>query len=546
MVQAIDPQVIAENVRKGYWYREPLVGHIRKMAAMHAEKAAVISGEQSLTYPQLLVRIEALARALAHAGIRKGDRVVVQLPNDIDFPVVHFALSEIGAVTVPVHPALRQRDLLHIVSTVQAVAAITERNIRGFDHAAMFRAIQADAPHLERVWVVDAEPAPGTGSLAHLVEQSAGAAPAPGAPDPNDLLMIMFTSGTTGKPKGAAHTHNTLAYTTFVDGRLMGFQPADSVVTPATFAHLLGLVIGLYVPLFHGGTAILQRAYNAGHTLELAERHRATIACGPPALLIDILNHPDRRARDLSSIRTFLYAGALCPIEVIRQAYAELGLHVTTNYGATEIATATMTRAEDPLEVVSQTVGRPIPGTEVRVVDDRGGHLPPGAAGEVQVRGPSLCLGYFGDPETTRASRSSDGWHCTGDLGAFDHAGNLRIVGRKKDMINRGGEGIDPREIEEILYRHPDVLHCAVVGMPDPRLGERVCAYLQMKPGSQPLDLEQVRSHVEQFGVARFKLPERVEVVDALPMTVTGKIQKAILRRQIAAKLAGQPATEGS
>ncbi|MBX6378454.1 MAG: AMP-binding protein, partial [Clostridia bacterium] len=357
-------------------------------------------------------------------------------------------------------------------------------------------------------------------------------------PDPNDAAQLMFTSGTTGEPKGVVHTHNTLLASVwpFVDRLRLGSD--DVMLMGSPIAHQTGFVYGMLVPCVIGGKAVYMDVWNAAAGLRLMEEEGVTISMGATPFLADIVNHPDLQRYDLSRFRTFVCGGAPIPRPLVEKSLA-LGIRVSAAWGMTENGVVTLHELDDPAERIASSDGKPQPGMELKVVDAEGRELPRGEEGRLLVRGPFNFIEYLKRPELTAQSFDAEGFFDTGDLARMDEVGYIRITGRSKDIIIRGGENIPVVEVENLLYRHPKVQDAAVVAMPDPRLGERACAYVVPKPG-ETFTFQEMVAYLEEQRMARQYFPERLEIVAEMPRTPSGKIQKFKLREDIRQKLAAE------
>ena len=520
----------------GLWSDDTFSTALACRVAQSPEREAVTDGERRLSYRELADGIDRMAARLRALGIGEGDTVTIQLPNWIEFPLVFFALERLGAVAVPVSVDFRARELQYIMRHSGSRMFVCCARFRDFDHLAMAEELSALLPGLSRIGVVRGSPRAGMVSLDDVVE-------APGAPtgflpaqqNADTVMRLVFTSGTTGNPKGVMHSHNTTLAAPRVLNRDLGLDAGDVMMVWLPLGLNWGYLT-LVQSILAGAKAVLLERFRAAPALDLIERERVSYISTAPASLTAILQEPELSRRDLKSLRYVVSGGASAPLEVIRAwrraapgAFLEL-------YGMLETGYHTYTRPGDDPERVAGTVGRPASHMELKIVDAEGRALPPGEEGEICCDGPSVHLGYHNNPAANAEGFLSGGWFKTGDLGVIDDAGNLRISGRVKEMINRGGMKFHPREIEEILYTHPKVLYAAIVGIPDPRLGEKSCLCLVPKPGAPPT-LEELLAFLGD-SVATYKRPERLELFDGLPFTPTGKIQRHVLVRQVRERLA--------
>jgi non-ribosomal peptide synthetase component E (peptide arylation enzyme) len=525
--------LIARYQQSGHWGSETFYAILSARAAAHPDRIAIVDRGRRVTYAELKTRVDRVAAGFAALGIGSGDVVTIQLPNWVEFAYVFFALERLGAVANQIGPDFRSREVNYILRFSESRAFICPARFKSFDYVKMIGELRPGLPDLKAVCVLGS---PSGGAMSGLVSldalvEDAAAVPPPGAGQgANDVMRMAFTSGTTGNPKGVIHSHNTTLSTCRTLNADMGVS-ADEVF-------LIYLPLGLnwgYLTLVQtvmaGARAVLLDQFSAHAALELIQRERVTYIPTAPASIIAMLNDPELGRFDLSSLRVIITGGASCPIETIREFRARMHGHLIELYGMLETGFHTYTRLDDDPEAVTGTVGTVSLGLGLRLIDESGRDVAAGAEGEIAALGPSVHLGYHKNPSANAELFTSDGWFRTGDLGQFDGAGNVKIVGRLKEMINRGGKKFFPREIEEILYTHPKILHAAIVGVPDPRLGERNCLCVIPRPG-QILTLDEVVGYLKD-GVATYKLPETIEIFDELPFTPTGKIQRHMLVKKV-------------
>ncbi len=494
----------------GYWLDKTVDQLLTEAVAKAPDKVAIVADrvdrEQAprLTYKELERLAYRAASSLLRLGVGRGDVVTVQLPNWWEFVVTAFACSKIGAVMNPVMP------------------------IRGFDYAAMAQGMRGDLPNLKHLIVVDGE---GEGSFERtLLESEAGQLPSGLGPD--DMGVLMFTSGTTGEPKGVIHTSNSLiACCKALSGRF-GLDSSDVLLVASPVGHMTGYAAIVLLSVYLGGTMILQDVWEAKHGVSLMAREGVTYTAASTPFLSDICEAVKAGAPHPQSLRSFLCGGAPIPSVLIERAANELGLKVCSLWGMTEVLSGTLTEPSRATEKSASTDGRPQDGMEVRIVDLEGGPVPAGQSGRLLVRGAQMFKGYYKRPELQ--TFDSEGWFDSGDLAYTDDDGYIRISGRVKDILIRGGENVPVVEIENLLYKHPAVAAVAVVGFPDARLGERGCAFIVPRPGSS-IDLATVQAYLREAKMAKQFWPERVEVVAELPRTASGKIQKFKLKEVAAA-----------
>jgi fatty-acyl-CoA synthase len=511
----------------------PLLGdtigeHFERVAARFSDRPAVVDRHRDvrLSYRELDEAVDAVASALLRAGIAAGDRVGIWAPNCLQWVLVQYATAKVGAILVNVNPAYRSHELGYVLRQSGVRLLFSASTFKGSDYAAM---IDEVGEGLERAVFVDREDWDEFAGAAIDREAVAARMASLSFDDP---INIQYTSGTTGFPKGATLSHHNILNNGFFVTELLGLTEADVTCLPVPFYHCFGMVMGNLGTLAHGGCVVIPApSFDPRATLEAVAAERVTSLYGVPTMFIAMLEHEDFASFDLSSLRTGIMAGSPCPIEVMKKVVERMHMsEVAICYGMTETSpVSTQTRVDDPLERRVGTVGRVGPHVEVKVIDPESGLVVErGVAGELCTRGYSVMLGYWEDPERTAEAVDRAGWMHTGDLAAMDDEGYLNIVGRSKDMVIRGGENVYPREIEEFLYTHEDIADVQVVGVPDERYGEELCAWVIARSGAE-LDEESVRSHC-RGRLAHFKVPRYVIFTDEFPMTVTGKVQKFKMR----------------
>jgi acyl-CoA synthetase (AMP-forming)/AMP-acid ligase II len=511
---------------------------VEAAAGRFGDRTALVDGATSLTYAGLAAAAREFSAALVASGVAPGDRVAIWCPNSAEWVVAALGIFGAGAVLVPVNTRFKGPEAAVVLARSRARALVTVGDFLGTDYLALLRGAGADLDHLETVVLAGGEPAGGSeGWGAFLGRADAGARVeadrrrnALGPEDPSDIL---FTSGTTGVPKGVVMTHGrTLAVAT--DWVAMtGLGRTDTYLMVNPYFHMFGLKAGILAALAGGATMLPEPVFDVDRVLARVAAAGVTVLPGPPTLYQSILDHPDRHRHDLSSLRIAVTGAADIPVELIRRIVDELPFsRVVTGYGLTEAGTASATTEDDDAEAIATTVGRPRRGFEIRVTREDGTAVATGDAGEVRVRGRSVMAGYLDDPAATAQVLSADGWLRTGDLGTIDDGGRLRIVGRLKDMFIVGGFNAYPAEIENALLRHPAVQQAAVIGIPDERLGEVGMAFVVTSGSLTAAEL--IAWSRDQM--ANYKVPRAVEMVDALPLTATGKVQKDDLRARAAAR----------
>ncbi|MFR9804992.1 AMP-binding protein [Pseudonocardia sp. RS010] len=517
---------------RGWWRDGSAAALLDHWAAETPTRRFVSDGTLELDYATVRRRAHGLGAALLRRGVRAGDRVAVQLPNWTEFVVGYLAIARIGAVLVPIMTVYRQTEVAHVLRNSGAVAAITTGEFRGHDHAAMFRSLRQEIPALETL--VIARGSAGDGELAFddaCATETDQAELGP-HPDPDAPHLIVYTSGTESTAKGCVHTWNTADYSGRGLARdVFRTRPEDVVFMPSPVAHATGLVVGILVPLTVGAETHLLDVWEPNEGLRRIEEYRCTATATATPFVRMALDAARTSDRDLSSMRFWLCAGAPIP-EALAVEFDEAfsGGLLMPLYGASEILAGTCCHDGDPLERRAGSDGTPaLEGVQITLVGPDGTDAAPGEEGEICYWGPGAVLGYWRDPERTAATIDARGRHHTGDLGRLDEQGYLRVTGRLKDIIIRGGTNISAAEVEGYVAAHPAVSQVAVVAYPDERLGEKACAVVVPKPGERPT-LEDITSALRERGIAMQKLPEKLLLVDELPMTATGKVQKFMLR----------------
>lgn len=537
---------IARYYADGLWTSETLASIVDDQAAQQPDKVFGTDSTTTVTYAELRDRSVALAVGLRRRGIGLGDRVVVQLPSWTDFFVIATAIARIGAIVVPVMPIYRGDEVRYIVDSSEAKAAFTAPTYRRFDHAEMFAEIARTSATLTEVIVVRAEGPVPSGAVAYddvsveLPRDQADAEIGAGS-GPDEPFVVVFSSGTTSRPKGCLHTFNTMTSGARLLGRGWAYTEADVQFGPSPVTHTTGLVTSFLLPVIHGAASHLMEQWEPREGLERIAKFGCTACVSATTFLQMLMDVYDPAVHDASSMRFWTAAGAPIPGSFVEGARAAIpNMAVLSLYGRTENITTTMcTIDDDPARSVTSD-GKALPLQEVVIVDEHGTVLPADEEGDIAYRGSMNCLEYIGQPEETAINYTADGFHRSGDLGRLDQDGYLRVTGRLKDIVIRGGMNISVRQVEDALTAHPAVAGVALVGMPDRQLGERVCCYLVLRPGAAELTLDGIREYLLGLGMAIQKVPERLEIVSELPTTATGKIQKHVLRADIAAKLQEQ------
>lgn len=543
-----DPQITAQRMQEfrdaGHWVDTTSNELLEAHAQAQADKLALVDRRVRLTYAEYYRRVQRLAAKFLALGLTAEDVIAIQLPNCSEFAVALNAAMMVGVPFCQYHSDFRARETEFILSFTQASVLIVPQQFKGFDYLAMIAPMRARLPQLKHVLVVgDDRSNPDAADYfdlrAFLDDRSAAQVPraqlAARRPHGDDLMRTAFTSGTTGDPKAVLHLHNTTNCALKFLNRGQRIN-ADSVL-------LIFLPVGLNWGLFnvlqaiHAGCAVvLQDIFKPEDALQLVQDEQITHFCCAPAHLVSMLNVVDAARFDLTSLQVIMTGGASCPIEVIQAVQQRIPGQLLEMYGMLECGTQCHTLLSDDPQAVCGTVGRPVQEMGIRVVDDAGCDVAVDAVGEILTYGPSVTIGYYNNPAVNARSFTADGWFHTGDQGAFDAHGYLRIVGRTKEMLIRGGANIYPREIEEVLYQHPKVMDAAVIGVPDARLGERVCACIVPHAG-QSLSFEEMVNFLRDK-IATYKLPEFLQILDELPRTPTGKVQKGPLRDWVLKRMA--------
>ncbi|TWH16687.1 fatty-acyl-CoA synthase [Rhodococcus rhodochrous J45] len=535
----------------------PLLGdtigdNLDRTAARFGDREALVDSAagKRWSYTEFVADVDELALGMLRAGITKGDRVGIWAPNCWQWVLVQYATAKIGAILVNINPAYRSHELQYVLEQAGVRMLVSAPTFKTSDYATMIETVRPNCPDLEDVVLLDS---PRWDELvesgrAALAEDRAPLDSAQAALSPDDPINIQYTSGTTGFPKGATLSHHNVLNNGFFVGELCHYTERDRVCIPVPLYHCFGMTMGNLACTSHGATIVLPApGFDPAATLSAVAEEKCTSLYGVPTMFIAELADPGFDNYDLSSLRTGIMAGSPCPVEVMKQVIDRMGMsEVSICYGMTETSpVSTQTRSDDSIERRVSTVGRVGPHLEVKVVDPVTGlTVPRGEPGELCTRGYSVMLGYWDQPDKTAEAIDSARWMHTGDIGVMDEDGYVSVTGRIKDMVIRGGENIYPREIEEFLYTHPDILDAQVVGVPDVKYGEELMAWVRMREGAEPLDAESLRAFCTGK-LAHYKIPRYVHVVDEFPMTVTGKVRKVEMRQQAIALLEAAE-TEGA
>ncbi|HEY1727342.1 MAG TPA: AMP-binding protein [Candidatus Baltobacteraceae bacterium] len=523
--ERLTPEVVSGFYRSGDWQEQTANETLDRLAQLRPDALALVDSTRRLTFREYQEAAINLASAFLELGLTRDDVIAVQLPNGVDFPITINAAMRAGIPFCQFHHGFRSKEVGFVLEFSRARAVVIPGVHHGFDYAAMIAELRPKLPNLERV-IIASDPVPPASqhALAQLAERR---------PKSDDLCRMAFTSGTTGDPKAVVHTHNTSSCTARSSARdqRMSEQSAMLLFLPVGLNWGLGCT---KQSLFSGCKIVYMERFEARKALEIIERERITHFVTAPASLVTMMDAADGGNYDLTSLEVIVSGGASCPIEVMKRAQQRFGARVLEMYGMLESGVQSRTYIEDDYQLVAGTVGRPVREAQVRVCDAEDRLVPAETVGEIECFGPSVMFGYYENPDANKRAFTADGFFRTGDLGVFDTSGLLRIAGRTKEMIIRGGANIYPREIEEVLFEHPKVADCAIVGVPHPRLGETAVACVVLRPG-QHFGFDDMIAFLEPR-IARYKLPERLIVLDELPRTPTGKVQKPSLAQLVEAK----------
>jgi non-ribosomal peptide synthetase component E (peptide arylation enzyme) len=529
------PELAKDYLQRGLWTNETFFGILEERARAHPDREVLADAKGRITYGELKARVEKCAEFLRKIGIKRGDVVTIQLPNRIEFPIVFFALELVGAVANKVNPDFRKRELDYILRFSGSRAFVCPKEFKGFDYVAMAKELKASVPGLEHI-IVAGGAVEGTWDLDHgIATHPPIAATDRARMDPDEVFRMAFTSGTTGDPKCVLHSFNTTICTVRLLNKDMKVTDRDVLLVYLPVGLNWGYIC-LLQTIIAGARAVLLERFSARAALEAIQKEHITYIATAPASIVSMLNEQELGSYDLSSLRVVITGGASAAIETIREYQKRMSGHLIELYGMLETGFHTYTRFTDDPQKVNGTIGRVAGDMGLRIMDESGNDVAPGEVGEIAALGPSVHLGYHNNPQANADSFTPEGWFRTGDLGkVVDAAGNVQIVGRRKEIINRGGKKFFPREVEEVLYTHPKIMHAAMVGIADARLGERNCLCVIPKAGLQ-VKLEEIVAFLKGE-VADYKLPEMLIQVDELPLTGTGKIRRHVLREQIEKRL---------
>lgn len=528
----------AAMVASGAWQDKTVADYLDQVVAAAPDKTALVTYQVAsdqrteLSYRELNDLTTRVAAGLAGLGVGKGDVVACQLPNWWQLTLLTLACARIGAVINPLMPIFRERELRFMLAHADTRVFIVPQSYRNFDYPGMVKNIRADLPSLTHVLAVGGE---GQDSFEQVLlerawetEMDTAALFAERQLGPDDIAQMLYTSGTTGEPKGVLHSYNTLFSNVRPYAQRLQLGADDVVMMASPLAHQTGFLYGVLMPIYLQATAVLQDLWDPRYAIKVASTEKPTFTMASTPFLADLIDIAPQFPGQLNSLRVFVSAGAPIPGALVEKAAQVVNARVVSAWGMTENGAVTTTHLDDPVSRASSSDGVALPYMETRVVDDQQRPTPAGEEGDLQVRGASLFLGYLKRPELYEVD--SEGWFDTGDLGTIDADGYIRITGRTKDVVIRGGENIPVVELENLLYKHPAVAAVALVGCPDPRLGERVCAYVTLHGGYTELSLPEITEYLLGQGVSRNYLPEYLQVMEELPRTPSGKIQKFKLR----------------
>ena len=523
--------------QQGLWGDASLADYWQQTARAMPDKIAVVDNHgASYTYSALDHAASCLANWMLAKGIESGDRIAFQLPGWCEFTVIYLACLKIGAVSVPLLPSWREAELVWVLNKCQAKMFFAPTLFKQTRPVDLILPLQNQLPQLQQIVGVD-KLAPATSSLS-LSQIIADNTPLTTAitTHGDELAAVLFTSGTEGLPKGVMLTHNNILASERAYCARLNLTWQDVFMMPAPLGHATGFLHGVTAPFLIGARSVLLDIFTPDACLALLEQQRCTCMLGATPFVYDLLNVLEKQPAELSALRFFLCGGTTIPKKVARECQ-QRGIKLLSVYGSTESSPHAVVNLDDPLSRFMHTDGYAAAGVEIKVVDDARKTLPPGCEGEEASRGPNVFMGYFDEPELTARALDEEGWYYSGDLCRMDEAGYIKITGRKKDIIVRGGENISSREVEDILLQHPKIHDACVVAMPDERLGERSCAYVVLKAPHHSLSLEEVVAFFSRKRVAKYKYPEHIVVIEKLPRTASGKIQKFLLRKDIMRRL---------
>ncbi|MEC1157206.1 AMP-binding protein [Cytobacillus horneckiae] len=519
------------------WPNRTIIDYLHEAIAKNPEKVAIIDQKGKYTFGELGKLVDRVALGLLKQGIQKGDVISFQLPNWNEFIILHYAVTRIGAISNPLVPIYREREINFMVKTVESKMIIIPESFRGFNYPEMIQRCLPNWPKLQQIYVVGNKVPNGMKSFSSLMDE-----PWEERMDcellndieinPNDVTEIIFTSGTTGQPKGVMHTHNTLSVSTDYWIDRLQLTENDVMFMASTFAHQTGFGYGVRLPTHYGGTAVYQDIWNPQEFLKLVEKEKITFTAGATPFLQDTLQVENIENYNISSLRAFVALGAPIPRSLVKAAREKVSFNILAGWGQTEDGLVTLTKLSDSMEKLTNTDGIPFEGMQIKIINHNGKQCEPNEEGNILCQGPALFVGYFNKLAETEAE-FNDGWFITGDRGVMDEDGYIRITGRNKDIIIRGGENIPVAYVENTLYEHPEIADVQIIAMPDSRLQEKACAFIKLKSSHSIIRLEDIQQFLLEKGVAKQYWPEHLEVIMEFPRTPSGKIQKYRLREKV-------------
>ncbi|MEW6263570.1 MAG: AMP-binding protein [Thermodesulfobacteriota bacterium] len=541
----VESMLNEERIKKytlsGLWGNRNFPDYFNESVHKYPDKTAVVGPRGNrLTYRELNRLSDRVALGLLHMGIKKEDIATVQLPNCVEIVYIYLALAKIGVIFNPVPATYRNKEIEYIINFSESKIVIIPDVFRRFNYVEMLQELRPNLSSAKHFFVIGENVGEGMLSFSELEKHPWEKEYSPdilekNKPGANDILGLLYTSGTEAQPKGVLHTHNTIISGEIAFAERLKMSSDDVCFMPSPLAHATGFAHGMTLPFLLGQTSVSLDIWEPENALKLMEKERCTYSMGATPFVRTLLDCPNFRKYDIRSMRYFLCGGAPVPKDLIIQG-TNVGLRILPVYGLTESIPHVAGNPDDPPEKVYGTDGKPCPGIEVKIKDENRKDLPNNEIGEEVSRGPNVCVGYFKRPDLNEKSFDEEGFFYSGDLALLDNDGNLIIRGRKKDIIIRGGQNINVKEVEDLLLNHPKVYNVAIVGMPDVKMGEKSCAYIIPRP-NETVTLDDVTSFLREKKIALFKLPERVEMIDDFPMTPSGKVQKYVLRNRIARKI---------
>jgi acyl-CoA synthetase len=525
-----------QYIDQGSWTNESFADVLERSVKLHPNLLHK-DEERTISYKEMWNEIESVAANLYNMGIRKGDTVAIQLPNTLDYVIAVFGAARIGAISVLLQVDLGPQAILDSLEQSKAKVWIITDNFQGralYDRA---RDIQQKIPDLKHLIVQGDTSQVPSEALSFSSLRSRGNSLSEqelheNRPEPLDAFIMVFTSGTTGSPKGVVHLHGNYVWAVRAYAKNFGYQPEQAVLDLAPICHQTGMLAGIMMPILSGGRILLLERFSTTRVFKWIEQEKPTFLIGAPPHVIHIANSPKLKSVDTSSVKLFIYAGAPVPSTVLQRLQTDGGIRVGGMFGWTEGLVVTATRPEDPIEAVSSTVGSLIPGIEVRLVDDTGSDVEPGTPGEMWSRGPNFSAGYFENPEAASRQWDEDGWFHSGDILYQDENGRYKFIARADDIINRGGTKVNPKSVEDVIGGHTAVERVSVVGAPHETLGQQIVACIVLKEGCMPFSLPELRQFLDQCGLAKFQFPDRIEFMSELPTTHSGKVKNKDLRER--------------